>query len=543
MNPRRLGLLLLSLLLFVVPRMPSQQTGGMWALRSPMPVPLSEVGTAAVGGRIYVVGGLTITGAPSTTLQIYDPFLDSWSLGPPLPLEGGVDHPNVAAGGGKLYVLGGLAIVQGRATARTFEFDPATGSWTEKAPLPTARSAGGTAELGGKIYVAGGQRGGLTVNDFAVFDPATNTWMELPSMPTPRNHLTAQALDGKFYAIGGRPPLTGVVEMYDPQSNTWTPLAPMPTPRSGIASGTLRSRIQVLGGETSTQPGGTFQENEEYDPATNTWQPLAPLPTPRHGFYGVALNGRLYAPGGGTRAGLSTSAVNEVFFFPPDRPPEATEAGVADAASFQPRLAAGGLVSLFGKALADASAQASRFPLPDSLFEASVLVNGQPVPLLFVSESQVNFQLPFDATGTVALQLRNAGSDCATFDVTVEQAAPGIFAGAVLHNSTFQPVTDSSPATPEEVLAVFAAGLGPVQPPVEAGQAAPALLLATTTLPVTAMLGGTPAPVLFSGLAPGFAGVYQVNLSVPSLVPTGDEIPLTLSVGGVTSNQVNVAIR
>ena len=446
--------------------MPSQQTGGMWAPRSPMPVPLSEVGTAAVGGRIYVVGGLTITGAPSTTLQIYDPFLDSWTLGPPLPLEGGIDHPNVAAAAGKLYVLGGLAIVQGRATARTFEFDPATSSWTEKAPLPTACGAAGTAELGGKIYVAGGQRGGLTVAEFAVFDPATNTWTELPPMPTPRNHLTAQALDGKFYAIGGRPPLTGAVEMYDPQSNTWTPVAPMPTPRSGIASGTLRARIQVLGGETSTQPGGTFQENEEYDPATNTWQPLA-----------------------------------------------------------------------------DASAQASRFPLPDSLFEASVWVNGQPAPLLFVSESQVNFQLPFNATGTVAVQLRNARSDGATFDVTVEQAAPGIFAGAVLHNSTFQPVTDSSPATPGEVLAVFAAGLGPVQPPVEAGQAAPALPLTTSTLPVTAMLGGTPAPVLFSGLAPGFAGVCQVNLSVPSLAPTGDEIPLTLAVEGVTSNQVNVAIR
>ena len=540
MKPQRLVLLFLSLLLlFVVPRMPGQQTGGMWALRSPMPVPLSEVGTAAVGGKIYVVGGLTITGAPTTTLQIYDPFLDSWSLGPPLPLEGGIDHSNVAAAGGKLYVLGGLAIVQGRAIARTFEFDPATGSWTEKAPLPTARGAAGTAELGGKVYVAGG----LPVNEFAVFDPATNTWTELPPMPTPRNHLTAQALDGKFYAIGGRPPLTGAVEVYDPQSNTWTPLAPMPTPRSGIASGTLRSRIQVLGGETSTQPDGTFQENEEYDPATNSWQSLAPLPTPRHGFYGVALNGRLYGPGGGTRAGLSTSAVNEVFFFLPDRSPEATEAGVVDAASFQPRLVAGGLVSLFGTALADASAQASRFPLPDSLFEASILVNGQRAPLLFVSENQINFQLPFDATGTVAVQLRNAGSDGATFDVTVEQAAPGIFAGAVLHNSTFQPVTDSSPATPGEVLAVFAAGLGPVQPPVQAGQAAPAFPLATTTLPVTAMLGGTPAPVLFSGLAPGFAGVYQVNLSVPSLAPTGDEIPLTLSVGGVTSNQVNVAIR
>ena len=207
MNPRRLVLFLLCLLLllFAVPRIPSQQPAGMWAPRSPMPIALSEVGTAAVGGKIYVVGGLTGTAAPSTALQIYDPFLDRWSLGPPLPLEGGVDHPNVAAAAGKLYVLGGLAIVQGRAIARTFEFDPATESWTEKAPMPRARGAAGTAELGGKIYVAGGQRGSLTVSEFAVFDPATNTWMELPPMPTPRNHLTAQALGGEFYAIGGRP--------------------------------------------------------------------------------------------------------------------------------------------------------------------------------------------------------------------------------------------------------------------------------------------------------------------------------------------------
>lgn len=529
---------------FLVFCLSSQAQIGSWSARSPMPLALSEVGAAAVAGKIYVVGGLALSGEPSAALQIYDPFLDQWTLGPPLPLEGGVDHANVATAGGKLYVLGGLAIIQGQATGRTFEFDPATGAWTERQPMPTARGASGVAELGGKIYVAGGQRGAATGNEFAVFDPASNTWSVLPSMPTARNHLTAQALGGKFYAIGGRvTALLGTVEMYDPESRTWASRAPMLTARSGIASGTLRGRIQVLGGETSTQPGGTFRENEEYDPAANTWQALTPLPTPRHGFYGVGLNRRLYAPGGGVQAGLSTSAVNDVFFFPPDRPPEASRAGLVDGAGFRARLAAGGLVSLFGTALADAPAQASRLPLPDSLFEASVLVNGRPAPLLFVSENQINFQLPFDAAGEISVQLRNAGRDGSTFNASVEPVAPGIFAGAVAHSSTFLPVSAASPAARGEVLAVFAAGLGPVQPPVDAGRPAPSSPLSPTTLPVTATVGGAAAPVIFAGLAPGLAGVYQVNLSVPPSAPSGNAVPLTLSVAGATSNEVAVAIR
>ncbi len=540
MKPRALAFLFF--LIGVFPLFGQAQTGN-WAPRSPTPLNLTEVSTAVVGGKIYVVGGLLASSASNSALQIYDPELDTWTLGPPLPLESGVDHANVAAAGGKLYVLGGLVLGQGRATDRTFEFDPATNTWQEKAPMPTMRGASGTAELSGKIYVAGGQRD-ITVNEFAVYDPAANTWTPLPVLPTARNHLTAQAVGGKFYAIGGRSAsLIGAVEMYDPDSNTWTPRAPMLTPRGGLASATLRGRIQVIGGEGSNQPGGTFRENEEYDPATNTWQALTPMPTPRHGFYAVALNRRLYAPCGGPRAGLFTSTVNEVFYFPPDRAPDANAAGLVDAASFRARLAAGALVSLFGTGLADARAQAVRFPLPASVYEASVLVNGRAVPLLYVSERQINFQLPFDAVGAVSVRVNNAGLDGAAFNVTVQQVAPAIFAGAVVHNSTFRLVTSTEPATRGEALAVLATGLGPVQPPVEAGVAAPGSPLSTITLPVTVMLGGSPAPVLFSGLAPGFAGLYQVNFTVPNSIQPGSNVPLILTVDSVPSNTVNIAIQ
>ncbi len=517
---------------------------GAWAPRGPLPVALSEVGTAVVAGKVYVAGGLSLAGVSSTALQIYDPSLDRWTMGPPLPFPGGLDHTNVAAAGGRLYVLGGLQILDGRATERCFEFDPATGAWRERAVMPTARGASGVAEFGGRIYVAGGQRGSITVNEFAAYEPASNTWEVLPPMPTARNHLTAQALGGRFYAIGGRNSLLiGVVEVYNPDTRAWAPRAPMITARSGIASATLRGRIQVLGGETSALPNGTFPQNEEYDPVTDSWQALAPLPTPRHGFYPVALNRRLYAPGGGVRAGLSVSAVNDAFFFPPDRAPQALPAGMVEGAGFRPPLAAGGLTSLFGAALADASAQASRLPLPDSLFEASLLVNGRAVPLLFVSETQINFQMPFDAGGAVTVRLRNAGRDSEPFTVTVGPVAPGIFAGAVLHNSNLQPVTAAAPAARGEALAVFAGGLGPIQPPVEAGREAPASPLSATTLPVTASVGGLPATVIFAGLAPGFAGLYQVNLFVPATASAGSEVPVILTVSGLASNAVHIALR
>src|SRR5207249_11539141 len=120
-----------------------------------------------------------------------------------------------------------------------YELDPQAGTWTERTAMPTGRSAGGTAVIDGKIYVAGGRppRG----NDFAVYDPAADTWQALPDLPTQRNHLAVAAIDGKVYVAGGRfgagfnSERTAALEIYDPATNAWTTGAPLPTPRGGVA--------------------------------------------------------------------------------------------------------------------------------------------------------------------------------------------------------------------------------------------------------------------------------------------------------------------
>ena len=97
------------------------------------------------------------------------------------------------------------------------------------------------------------------------------------------------------------------------------------------------------------------------------------------------------------------------------------------------------------------------------------------------------------------------------------------------------------PAAAASAVAVYATGLGAVNPPVAIGAQAPTASLSKVTATVTATIGGQPATVLFAGLAPGYAGLYQVNLVVPQIAP-GD-YPVQISAGDATSNTATISIR
>src|SRR5262245_66001592 len=105
--------------------------------------------------------------------------------------------------------------------------------------MKAPRAAVGVAVLAGKIHVIGG-RGldAVTVPTHEVYDPATGTWSEAAPLPKARDHMAVVATAGKIHAIGGR--LAGPVRRhgphcrYDPATNSWTPAAPLPTPRSGV---------------------------------------------------------------------------------------------------------------------------------------------------------------------------------------------------------------------------------------------------------------------------------------------------------------------
>jgi len=226
-----------------------------------------------------------------------------------------------------------------------------------------------------------------------------------------------------------------------------------------------------------------------------------------------------------------------------------------NAASFtagSQRVAAGGLISIFGSDLATTTASASFLPLPTALAGVRIFINDEEAPLLFVSPTQINAQVPYELDNTSLGLLRAVlhGKTTASVPIQIALAAPGIFTlnqsgggrAAVLHASSGAPVSDTNPARPSEILSVFASGLGATSPAATSGAAATSLPLQTTTREVTASIGGLSAPVSFSGLAPGFAGLYQVNVQVPESVASG-ELVLVITSADSTSNAVTIPVQ
>jgi uncharacterized protein (TIGR03437 family) len=211
---------------------------------------------------------------------------------------------------------------------------------------------------------------------------------------------------------------------------------------------------------------------------------------------------------------------------------------VVNAASFAPGLTPGSLATVFGANLAGGSTAQAGLPLPEQLAGVRVSIGGTPARLVYISDRQINFFVPSGVpSGTAELTVSSTLGASPTQTVAVNQIEPGVFfdvpsgLGAILIAGTAQ-TTAQRPATPGEVLEIYATGLGPT------ALDGPA----TTLLAPQVFVGLAQAPVLFSGLAPGFVGLYQVNALVPAGTPSGTQ-PVTLVMEGRRSNSVNVQIR
>ena len=534
------------------------QTEGVWESRAPFPLALTEVSAAPIGDKVYVVCGMQANGVRSNRLFVYDTASDAWQERAPLPIARGADHCNVSSAGGKLYFTGGIRLGAGFLTPQTFVYDPATDGWTQKERMAVARGASGVAVLGGKIYVAGGEGAQLSGTAFEAFDLGTERWAVLPALPESRTHLTAQAVDGKLYAIGGRLPngqVRGDVFEYDPAAGSWAGRTPMPTPRAGIASGVIADKIIVFGGEgPSGRPERTYEEVEEYDPATDSWRSLTPMPNPRHGFYGATIGDAIYLPAGGLVAGLNVSQVHDVFLLRSASAPVLTEAGVVNAASFEPRLAAGSIAAVFASNLASEEGAAESLPLPTEIAGFEMRVNGEPAPLYFAGPGQANLLIPLSAAGRIELAAADRGLASAPVLVTLAPAAPAVFTldqtgkgqAAALIAGSGQIAGELPGATGRrvrrgEIIEIYLTGLGSVENPPPPGAAGPSAPLAWTVATPAVSIGGVEAEVLFAGLAPGLAGVYQINVRVAEATPSGGAVELSVAISGQTS-QTGVTI-
>jgi uncharacterized protein (TIGR03437 family) len=208
-----------------------------------------------------------------------------------------------------------------------------------------------------------------------------------------------------------------------------------------------------------------------------------------------------------------------------------TAAAVVNAATFSSGIAPGGLMAIFGAGLAA--------PAVPSGPATTVDMDGALATVLWASPFQVNAQVPpAIAPGVHTLRVTSVYG-VAQQSVTVSAVAPAIFltaapsTGAVL-NQDFSMNGPANPLPRGQVLVVYATGLGAVA---KQGQ------LSVTAATVTAVVGGQELPVAFSGLAPGYVGLYQVNVPIPAATPPGLGVSLTLKEGGQLSNTVNIALQ
>jgi uncharacterized protein (TIGR03437 family) len=202
-------------------------------------------------------------------------------------------------------------------------------------------------------------------------------------------------------------------------------------------------------------------------------------------------------------------------------------------------VAPGSLVSLYGSGFAAVAASASTLPLPTRLAETQVAVQGRRLPLLYISPTQINAQLPWEAlpgTATAVVTVGEQASDGLSF--VVERAAPGTFQWAgsrcVAQNEDGGLNRSEAPAAPGSVLTIYMTGQGAVDSPVATGAPSSGNPLLRPLLRASAAIGGQEVELLYYGMTPGLVGVAQANVRAPALPLNDHEFILTQ--GSVTSN-------
>jgi uncharacterized protein (TIGR03437 family) len=219
--------------------------------------------------------------------------------------------------------------------------------------------------------------------------------------------------------------------------------------------------------------------------------------------------------------------------------------GVANSGSYSPAqvVAPGTWISMFGDNLANGTAGATTIPFSTNLNGTEVRLNDRLLPLYVVAPGQINAEIPFDlppnAQHTLIVNQNGVQSD--SFLVSATDKVPALFTfnaqgfgpGAIV-DTTNTPVTPDHPAHAGDTVAIYCTGLGSVDQAIGLGDAAPANPPAQLTNPITVLIDGQPAHVLFAGLSPGSVALYQINIEVPAAAAAGD-LSVVIQIGSQNS--------
>jgi subtilisin family serine protease/N-acetylneuraminic acid mutarotase len=306
---------------------PATPPGSEWKTIADYPLKVwgHVVATDPQSGAVYAVGGLVDADRPEATTEayVYSPSTNSWS--PIAPAPKGVAFANAAFLNGSLYLVGGVT-ASGAISDTVYTYNPGADRWSEAVDLPQPVAAAGAAVLDGKLYVVGGcTRFELPLyfrcafapdeprlDSVYRFDPRAKTWTELADYPTPVARQACGGINGELVCTGGYEPLRlNDTYIYDPGTDTWSQGADLPARTNDMAYAAANGKLQIVGGNRYIDPfeGGT-DVVWEYDPLTDAWSAL-PRSTYRASWAGGGCG--LYHLGGylavlGPEAGPKSNA-------------------------------------------------------------------------------------------------------------------------------------------------------------------------------------------------------------------------------------------
>jgi hypothetical protein len=242
---------------------PMAANPGRWVEQPRLPIPVGEHGVIECNGKIHIIAGYARHRVDGSFHQVYDPASKSWSQKAPFPLP--CNHVAGVSIRTKIYTFGGF-IEQNRCPhSKCFVYDTATDAWQAIAGLARPRGAISAIVLDSKVHLLGG-RDVRSVEWHEVYDPATDKYTILGGMRGStgtqpfvgqRDHMGVAVVDGKIHAIAGRMDSydfnTGLNAVYDPKNDAWSFRAPLPTPRSGVSAVYMGGKIVVR--RRSDRPG------------------------------------------------------------------------------------------------------------------------------------------------------------------------------------------------------------------------------------------------------------------------------------------------
>ena len=229
----------------------------------------------------------------------------------------------------------------------------------------------------------------------------------------------------------------------------------------------------------------------------------------------------------------------------------------------------GSLATFYGTALAASTVTSSTPPWPDTLANRQITIDDQTVsPIYFIQPTQANFQIPSNAalgTQRVALRVGDTGELVAGGNLLISAASPGLFTTnqggsgqAAVYNQDNTINSPSNPAPAGSTISLYGTGQGPVSPAVQDGAAAGTapLLSYTVAVPTSnsttcfvsqpsmcVAVGSNFGNVQYSGLAPGFVGLWQINVTIPQGTPAGSAVPVRVVIDSSSSNLVTIAVK